>query len=319
MANIDRATALGNIIKEGKIYRIISTYDPYSDPDWTSIEINNLPIGSKWSSTSKEWKKTINSNNNINDWQLVNLGGGNFTVTPKINISFDGEDTFDLSGFGVSVDDPGNSILFIENRAYKNDIDYTITGGNQLHYNGQLPLKTTDIMYLMYFDSNATTYGHGDTASITSHLDVSTDAPEEGDILKWNSSTHMYEPVSVAALNFPENTGISIQLKDAVNQYNMVTSDGYKADSHNVTHANKVLGMALQAGSVDDIVQVATSGRVVNPSWSWSPGSPIFLVSTGLNVAGDFADAFIQKIGTAVGNGITTDEINLSIGLSVRL
>jgi hypothetical protein len=50
---------------------------------------------------------------------------------------------------------------------------------------------------------------------------------------------------------------------------------GY-ADSNTVAHANSVLGISMNAASNGNDVNVQFSGEMVEPSWNWTPGLPVF-------------------------------------------
>ena len=49
------------------------------------------------------------------------------------------------------------------------------------------------------------------------------------------------------------------------------------ADSRNIGHAMSVLGLSLHAAEDGAPLNVATTGEVVEPSWAWGQGLPVFL------------------------------------------
>lgn len=54
------------------------------------------------------------------------------------------------------------------------------------------------------------------------------------------------------------------------------------ADRTVVEHATKVLGMTTGAAILDDYVYVLTRGELVEPSWSWTLDTPVWLNTSGL-------------------------------------
>lgn len=49
-----------------------------------------------------------------------------------------------------------------------------------------------------------------------------------------------------------------------------------------LANADRVLGVTLNAAAAGDVVKVQRSGEVTEPSWSWSPDSPIYLGLDGV-------------------------------------
>lgn len=54
------------------------------------------------------------------------------------------------------------------------------------------------------------------------------------------------------------------------------------ADNTNLTHADKVLGLTTGAVGSGSTVAIRYLGEMVEPSWSWTLNSPIFLGTNGL-------------------------------------
>lgn len=73
-----------------------------------------------------------------------------------------------------------------------------------------------------------------------------------------------------------------------------------KASSSTPNHSSKVIGMTYHAVSSGQNVKVVTSGRVVEPTWSWITGSPIFLSTNGTLTQTPPSLGFILQVGVAV-------------------
>ena len=58
-------------------------------------------------------------------------------------------------------------------------------------------------------------------------------------------------------------------------------SDAFRADASDVTHLGRVIGLTVTSASIGASVTIATSGRVPEPSWSWTPDFPIYVAMSG--------------------------------------
>lgn len=63
-----------------------------------------------------------------------------------------------------------------------------------------------------------------------------------------------------------------------------ITVTGHLANSNNLSHYGKVVGITRTDATLGNIVSVATDTELVNSSWSWFPASVIFLNGTSLSV-----------------------------------
>jgi hypothetical protein len=72
------------------------------------------------------------------------------------------------------------------------------------------------------------------------------------------------------------------------------------ADSSITSHANKVLGLTTGAASSGAIAAIATYGEFTEPSWSWTPGAPIFLGTNGLITQTAPTSGFLLILGFAI-------------------
>jgi len=72
--------------------------------------------------------------------------------------------------------------------------------------------------------------------------------------------------------------------------------------------------MTLQSYTAGQIAQLADDDEVVNPSWSWSPGTKLFLNGTNISATPP-ASGFSQMIGVARNANI----IILQLGPPIQL
>lgn len=72
------------------------------------------------------------------------------------------------------------------------------------------------------------------------------------------------------------------------------------ADSSEASHAGRVVGLSLGAAAEGEAVTVRRLGEVTEPSWSWTPGAPLFLGTDGLITETPPATGIVQSIGSAV-------------------
>jgi hypothetical protein len=64
----------------------------------------------------------------------------------------------------------------------------------------------------------------------------------------------------------------------------VVSEGGYAVHANclDFKHAEGVLGLSLNAAIPGSEVYVQTTGEVVESSWSWTPGNPLYVTNNGL-------------------------------------
>lgn len=64
----------------------------------------------------------------------------------------------------------------------------------------------------------------------------------------------------------------------------IIDADGlvYYADSTNSAHKYKVVGITQGAASLGAIAFIQTFGELIEPSWTWTVGTPIWISTGGL-------------------------------------
>ncbi len=81
--------------------------------------------------------------------------------------------------------------------------------------------------------------------------------------------------------------------------FTVVTIDGHRANSNNpVSDRGRVIGVSEAAVLSGFIGTAITGGEITNPSWSWTPGTKLFLNGQNISAAAP-GTGFSQFIGTA--------------------
>jgi hypothetical protein len=87
------------------------------------------------------------------------------------------------------------------------------------------------------------------------------------------------------------------------------------ADKDTPAHEFLVIGIIANAVSVGDSTTVTPEGIMIEPSWTWTPGNPIFLGNNGMMTQSAPTSGFVLEIGVA----ISSQSIWIAIGQAVEL
>lgn len=87
------------------------------------------------------------------------------------------------------------------------------------------------------------------------------------------------------------------------------------ADKDNLPDANLVLGVTKGAASAAAPVQVQTMGLMNEPSWNWTPDSPVFVGDDGVLTQASPAAGFSLIIGVA----LTATQIHIGLKMPIVL
>lgn len=71
----------------------------------------------------------------------------------------------------------------------------------------------------------------------------------------------------------------------------------FYASSSNAAHAGRLAGITTGAAEVGSAVVLVSAGLLVEPSWSWTPGQPVFLGTGGMLTQTQPLEGFVQIIG----------------------
>jgi hypothetical protein len=117
----------------------------------------------------------------------------------------------------------------------------------------------------------------------------------------------------------PEESGAFVQeveyvAHEDIDEFDIVTADGYVADSGNVSMAQKVLGMS-KTTTANGLTGTATvDGKVTNGAWSWTVGAQIFLNGTSISETPP-TTGFVLRVAKAT----KADTIVIDIDQSITL
>lgn len=79
----------------------------------------------------------------------------------------------------------------------------------------------------------------------------------------------------------------------------MVAADGTLAHA-DPAHADSYVGISTNAAVAGDPVTVATKDTVSEPTWTWTPGLPVFFIADGLLTQTPPTTVCVPPIGTAI-------------------
>jgi predicted RecA/RadA family phage recombinase len=103
--------------------------------------------------------------------------------------------------------------------------------------------------------------------------------------------------------------------QENINQFDMVTADGYIANSSVLSKKNKLVGMAMADIPTGFKGGVVSEGIIINELWAWAIGDKLFLNGTSISTTSPGAGNFSQMIGKAV----ASDTIEIKIDQAVLL
>lgn len=131
------------------------------------------------------------------------------------------------------------------------------------------------------------------------------------------SQAEKYTDEQIAAIIFPvggESVVVPVLAQTTISKYDIVTSDGFLADTSVVGKRNRTLGFANTNILNTFVGDVVTEGKISNPTWSWTTGLPIFLNGTSPSQICPSV-GFTQILGIA----IKVDTISVLIHQSILL
>lgn len=140
------------------------------------------------------------------------------------------------------------------------------------------------------------------------------------------AGTVLAEQLQVVSLNTPEvitviaggdqgppgipgpagGTALQVLAATAIGGHRAVVLDAtgraIYADNSQLSHMHKVLGMTLNAGVMDDPINVVRYAEITEPSWEWVLDTPVFVGANGVltQTVPAFPAAFSQIVGFPV-------------------
>lgn len=97
-----------------------------------------------------------------------------------------------------------------------------------------------------------------------------------------------------------DSVEIDFVASENIAQYDIVTSEGYRADSNDYNTRNKVIGFATTNILSGFPGKVLTLGELENVAWTWSAGDRLFVGVLGATVNAAPASTYVQIVGTAL-------------------
>jgi len=99
------------------------------------------------------------------------------------------------------------------------------------------------------------------------------------------------------------NARLSLSAGETIPGHKVVSASGggaFKASSTNAGNIQGAVGISLNAAATGETVNIATSGRVDEPSWSWPVGKPIFLGTDGALVVTPPTTGYLLRVGISL-------------------
>ena len=104
-----------------------------------------------------------------------------------------------------------------------------------------------------------------------------------------------------------------------VEKYNVVkmNDDGkvVKASYLDLVDKERIVGIILDSGNMNDIINIQSFGRLSNDLWNWDTTKPIFLGDNGQITQDVPSSGFLLRLG----NVISSDEILINISIPIIL
>lgn len=141
------------------------------------------------------------------------------------------------------------------------------------------------------------------------------DLTASGDGDNYLSDDGTYKPVSASSSNSVVGTYLA---SEAIGGHIVVyqTASGVAiASSSSVAHASRILGLTNSAVSLGANVPVTLSGELIEPTWTFTEGLPIYLSVNGTLTQTPPSSGFILQMGVAV----SPTKVSVSIKLPIIL
>lgn len=107
---------------------------------------------------------------------------------------------------------------------------------------------------------------------------------------------------------------IKFNATEFIPAFSLATATGEVADSNELNHRNRIIGMVMEDVANGFVGQANVDGEVTNPAWVWSPGTNLFLNGTIISVTAPTV-GFSQLVAVAR----TSDTIIMKIAQAVLL
>ena len=124
----------------------------------------------------------------------------------------------------------------------------------------------------------------------------------------------VYDTDSDGIVDGAESVITTIVAREPILKYSFVTISGYKADSSNLEHLNKIVGVAIEDIEKDKSGKVLVSGKVVNANWNFQPNTLLYLNGSEISIVPPNS-GFICQIGKVINSNTILVKIENCIKL----
>ena len=94
--------------------------------------------------------------------------------------------------------------------------------------------------------------------------------------------------------------GLQLVAHTGVSGHRAVMATPLGAAHADPANAGAVVGISKNAAAAGDLVGIATQGTLTEPTWTWTPGQPVFFIADGLLTQTVPTTVAVMPIGTAL-------------------
>lgn len=127
----------------------------------------------------------------------------------------------------------------------------------------------------------------------------------------WDGSSWILTNIVASGVN---NDSVIVEFVAQTNilAFQVVTSDGFLGDSAVTGQRNKIIGISNNNVLTGFTGNAITSGKILNPSWTWTVGDILYLNGTTISTTAPLT-GYIQKIGTAIASNIINVDLSIAV------
>lgn len=118
--------------------------------------------------------------------------------------------------------------------------------------------------------------------------------------------------------NLESQQTVTILASEDLGGHKAITASGYLADVGTIAHAPQIIGISMSAVMNGEPLDVVVYGLVSEPSWSFTPGQPVYVgVSGALTQIAPISPA--SKYRSLIGIATASDKLLVNVSESIIL
>lgn len=152
-------------------------------------------------------------------------------------------------------------------------------------------------------------------------IELNVAAAHNSEVIATEAAERASNSAEIAVAAAANIAAIALPVKNTTNGHRAVTIDAdgkvIYVSADDLTHANRVLGITLEAVTVVDApIKIVQSGSVTEPSWAFNTG-PVYVGTNGQLTQNLSGLLFVQQVGVAVSATTLIVDIHPSIVIEV--